>query len=58
MLVDLIWSGKVEEVCYPIALLPEELLEARLTAGNLKIRKENDRDDVHNDWGLLSYEEI
>jgi hypothetical protein len=30
------------EVCYPTALLPEELLEACLTAGDLRIRNEND----------------
>jgi hypothetical protein len=32
MLVDFSWGGKDEEVCYPTALLPEELLEACLTA--------------------------
>jgi hypothetical protein len=42
MLVDFNWGGKDEEACYPTSILPEELWDACLTAGDLKIRKEND----------------
>lgn len=41
ILVDFNWGGK-DEVCYPTTLLPEELSEACLKAGDLKIRKESD----------------